>query len=101
MADAFTMNEHSAGSMVNGNAGVLPEAEEPPGTGLIQQNSHFAPSHTPLFTPGNLPARRRHPIWDNVPDHQWDDWRWQRQHAIRSTAQLAEHIPMTPEHRAA
>ncbi len=33
---------------------------------------------------------RRHPKWSDVPDHEWDDWRWQMQHAIRTTSQLAE-----------
>ncbi len=107
------MNEQSAGSMVNGNTGLLSETEEPPGTGLIQQTSHFTPGSIaapgsvaiagnvpPIFTPGNLPERRRHPVWSHVSDQLWDDWRWQRQHAIRTTAQLAELIPMTPEHRA-
>ncbi|HTU19755.1 MAG TPA: lysine 2,3-aminomutase, partial [Gemmataceae bacterium] len=27
---------------------------------------------------------RRHPLWRDVPDHLWDDWRWQSQNAIRS-----------------
>ena len=36
-----------------------------------------------------------------MPDHLWQDWRWQRQHAIRTTAELAELLPMSPEHVAA
>ncbi len=96
------MNEHSAGSLVNGNTGLLSETEEPPGTGLIQQASLNSTGNLPpVFVPGRLPERRRHPVWSNVSDQLWDDWRWQRQHAIRTTAQLAELIPMTPEHRAA
>src|SRR5215469_3616569 len=31
---------------------------------------------------------RRHPLWQDVPDHHWDDWRWQSQNAIRSVRQL-------------
>src|SRR5436309_9446047 len=31
---------------------------------------------------------RRHPLWRDVPDHLWDDWRWQSQNAIRSVRQL-------------
>src|SRR5262245_19153321 len=31
---------------------------------------------------------RRHPLWRDVPDRLWDDWRWQSQHAIRSVRQL-------------
>ncbi|HJZ92562.1 MAG TPA: KamA family radical SAM protein [Gemmataceae bacterium] len=31
---------------------------------------------------------RRHRAWKDVPQHQWDDWRWQMQNAIRSVRQL-------------
>jgi lysine 2,3-aminomutase len=35
------------------------------------------------------PSRpNRHPIWESVPDAQWDDWRWQTQNSIRSVRQL-------------
>jgi len=48
----------------------------------------------------SLPATthgRRHPHWKDVPDHLWEDWRWQRQHAVRSATQLAELISLPPE----
>lgn len=38
---------------------------------------------------------RRHPMWKDVPDHQWDDWRWQGQNSIRSVRQLRSLIPFT------
>src|SRR5262245_59731412 len=40
---------------------------------------------------------RRHPLWQDVPDHQWDDWHWQSQHAIRSVRQLRGLLPFTPD----
>src|SRR5262245_8436771 len=40
---------------------------------------------------------RRHRLWRNVPGHQWDDWRWQSQNAIRSVRQLRDLLPFTPE----
>lgn len=40
---------------------------------------------------------RRHPIWRDVPDHLWDDWRWQSQNAIRSVRQLRSLLPFSPE----
>ena len=43
------------------------------------------------------PSRpRRHPVWRDVPEHQWDDWRWQTQNAIRSVRQLRTLLPFTP-----
>jgi lysine 2,3-aminomutase len=43
--------------------------------------------------PGNP---RRHPLWRDVPDHQWNDWRWQTQNAIRSIRQLRELLSFSP-----
>ena len=40
---------------------------------------------------------KRHPIWRDVPDHQWNDWRWQSQNAIRSVRQLKGLIAFSPE----
>src|SRR3954469_5433438 len=40
---------------------------------------------------------RRHPLWQHVPDHQWDDWRWQSQNAIRSVRQLRGLLPFSAE----
>jgi lysine 2,3-aminomutase len=40
---------------------------------------------------------RRHPLWRGVPNHQWNDWRWQSQNAIRSVRQLRDLLPFTPE----
>ena len=40
---------------------------------------------------------RRHPLWRDVPDHQWNDWRWQSQNAIRSVRQLRNLLPFTQE----
>jgi lysine 2,3-aminomutase len=39
---------------------------------------------------------RRHPLWRDVPDKQWDDWRWQSQNAIRSVRQLRNLLPFSP-----
>src|SRR6202165_6025508 len=40
---------------------------------------------------------RRHPLWHDVPDHHWNDWRWQSQNAIRSVRQLRDLLPFSPE----
>jgi lysine 2,3-aminomutase len=39
---------------------------------------------------------RRHPLWRDVPEHQWQDWRWQSQNAIRSVRQLRDLLPFSP-----
>jgi lysine 2,3-aminomutase len=40
---------------------------------------------------------RRHPLWHDVSDKQWNDWRWQSQNAIRSVRQLRTLLPFSPE----
>src|SRR5216684_3793781 len=40
---------------------------------------------------------RRHLLWRDVPDKQWDDWRWQSQNAIRSVRQLRNLLPFSPD----
>lgn len=44
---------------------------------------------------------RRHPIWSGVPDEQWNDWRWQSQHAIRTVGQLRELLSFSKKELAA
>ncbi len=39
---------------------------------------------------------RRHPLWRDVPDKLWDDWRWQSQNAVRSVRQLRTLLPFAP-----
>ena len=44
------------------------------------------------------PSRpRRHALWKDVPQEQWDDWRWQTQNTIRSVRQLRSLLPFTSE----
>ncbi len=40
-------------------------------------------------------SSRRHPLWANVPQSQWDDWRWQSQNSIRSVRQLRHLLSFT------
>src|SRR5260370_16064466 len=40
---------------------------------------------------------RRHPLWRDVPDHQWNDWRWQSQNALRSGPQIRDLLSYTEE----
>ncbi|MCS7016790.1 MAG: KamA family radical SAM protein [Gemmatales bacterium] len=40
---------------------------------------------------------RRWPVWRDVSDDLWDDWRWQSQHAVRTVRQLAQYLSFTRE----
>jgi hypothetical protein len=48
----------------------------------------------PLVRPAQRPAPRG-PQLDPGPQHQWDDWKWQQQNAIRSVSQLRHLLPFT------
>jgi lysine 2,3-aminomutase len=88
------MNDDNAGSIVaSPDKTLLGEAEEPPGS-RTQTRVLFSSS-------GHRQHGKRHPAWHNVPDEQWSDWRWQRQHAIRTADQLAELLPLPPDEVAA
>lgn len=39
----------------------------------------------------------RHARWKEVSKDQWEDWRWQMQNAVRTTSQLIELLPFSPE----
>jgi lysine 2,3-aminomutase len=52
------------------------------------------PSLTPIRS-------RRHPAWAEVPESEWNDWRWQSQNAIRHPRQLADLLPFSVEERLA
>ncbi len=65
------------------------EVEEPPGP-------------SPRQRPGGKEQSRarRAAIWRDVPDEDWNDWRWQLRHRVNSPEQLKKVIEMTPEEEA-
>src|SRR5271169_4869317 len=62
----------------------MSESEER--TGLEPRPAYKAISDIEEEEPPGKP--KRHPLWRDVPNHLWDDWRWQSQNAIRSVRQL-------------
>src|SRR5262245_55204229 len=46
-----------------------------------------------------FPSAGRGP-WSNVPDAEWNDWRWQLRNRITTLEQLEALMPLTPEERA-
>jgi lysine 2,3-aminomutase len=61
----------------------------------------LAPSAQPVasaFEDEEPPSQpRRHPVWRDVPDEQWDDWRWQTHNSVRSVRQLRNLLSFPPE----
>ena len=61
------------------------------------ENSEEPPSHERLETLKNFqPAGRG--FWSDVPEADWNDWRWQLKHRITTVEQLQRLMPtLTPE----
>jgi len=65
-------------------------------TGIIPRSApRAATAGTEEEEPPGKP--KRHPLWRTVPDHKWNDWRWQSQNAIRSVRQLRDLLTFSPE----
>jgi len=48
--------------------------------------------------PDGRPAiSRRAPLWTDVPDEQWDDWRWQLSHRVNELAEIEAVLNLTDE----
>lgn len=57
-----------------------------------------APAVTMAFEDEEPPSQpRRYPLWQDVPNEHWDDWRWQTHNSIRSVRQLRNLLCFTPE----
>ena len=74
MSTASVADAHHSQPIVRQKENGTTESDEPPNSDRDEP-----PSPSP-----------RHPIWQAVPDHLWNDWRWQSQNAIRSVDQLTQ-----------
>jgi lysine 2,3-aminomutase len=79
MSTASAVDAHLSLPVLDSHDIASSESDEPPNS-----ERDDPPSHSP-----------RHPIWRDVPDHLWHDWRWQSQHAIRTVDQLIELLPFS------
>src|SRR4029078_8771591 len=48
---------------------------------------------------GASAVSRRAPLWEDVPDAQWNDWRWQLSHRGRELAESEQILELTDEER--
>ncbi len=61
---------------------VLVSSDEPPGTSR--------------YPAAPLSATPRPAVWADVPDSDWDSWRWQLSHRLNSLEELSAIINLTP-----
>ena len=67
----------------NTKEAILVASDEPPGT-----------SRRPA---ASLTATLRPALWADVPDSDWNSWRWQLSHRLNSLEELESFIHLTPE----
>ena len=54
----------------------------------------------PALGPDGAPAvSRRAPIWEDVPDEKWNDWRWQLSHRVNDLEEIEQILNLTDEER--
>lgn len=77
---------------------IAPAEEEP---GSISEDPLSTldeePPHVKPVAPAALARTPRPAVWANVPDEQWDDWRWQLAHRLNSLEELSQFIHLTAE----
>jgi lysine 2,3-aminomutase len=81
----------SLGSAYFYGAYPMPETEDPHKTELEE------PPGKPKVANRALVRTPRPALWADVPDEQWDDWRWQLAHRLNSLEELSQIINLTPE----
>ena len=53
-----------------------------------------------MLGPDGRPAvSRRAPIWADIPDEQWNDWRWQLSHRVNDLEEIEQVLELTDEER--
>ena len=51
-----------------------------------------------LGADGNPAVSRRAPLWDDVPDAQWNDWRWQLSHRVNDLEEIEKILELSLIH---
>jgi lysine 2,3-aminomutase len=72
---------------------TIAESDEPPSPEEPPSEQEEPPSLQRV----TLTRTPRPSIWADVPDEQWDDWRWQMAHRLNSYEELAQFINLTNE----
>lgn len=86
-----------AGAAELANAPLAPRGEaagrdEPPFVNRRDPARRLGPDGRPAVS-------RRAPKWQDVPDEQWNDWRWQLSHRVNDLAEFEEILELTDEER--
>jgi lysine 2,3-aminomutase len=73
---------------------IKDRSEEPPHWSATRDNAEETAASD---EPPQRSHTRRAPLWADVPDAQWNDWRWQLSHRLNSYDELSQIIHLTEE----
>jgi hypothetical protein len=78
-------------------------------TAVARQDAEKAAAEAPFVNrrdpaqavgPDGLPAvSRRAPLWDDIPDEKWNDWRWQLSHRVNDLEEIEQILRLTDDER--
>ena len=72
----------------------------PPSAPPPRRRSSIAATRPRLLGPDGRPAvSRRAPIWEDVPDEKWNDWRWQLSHRVNDLEEIEQVLNLTDDER--
>ena len=106
----MAIRDTSGGHIARPNADTssAPVSTAPVSSGLA--HPHDRPDETPFVNlrdparalgPDGRPAvSRRAPIWQDVPDERWNDWRWQMSHRVNTAEEIGSVLNLTDDERA-
>ncbi|MGD0247881.1 MAG: lysine 2,3-aminomutase [Candidatus Limnocylindrales bacterium] len=73
--------------------GLAPRSDEAPFVNLRDPARALGPDGKPAVS-------RRAPIWEDVPDERWNDWRWQLSNRVNSVEEIGRVLNLTDDERA-
>src|ERR1044072_6530122 len=70
----------------------LATADETPFVNQRDPPCKLGPNGTPAVS-------RRAPLWEDVPDEKWNDWKWQLSNRVNELAEIEQILELTDEER--
>ncbi len=92
------MSEQEITTHVVGEANVAAEAGAPGATATAPFVNRRDPARA-LGPDGRPAVSQRAPLWADVPDEQWNDWRWQLSHRVNTVEEIGAILELTDEER--
>jgi lysine 2,3-aminomutase len=85
-----------------GEVKVKLESESDMSVGHVKSNGRGAYVYSAQAAPGKMPfPSKRAPLFDDVPDEKWNNWRWQLSHRLNTPEEIGQVIAISESERQA